>query len=112
MNEMSMKFAFQFSFVASLSVLKTTQNRRENKPNVFPRSGIETPSKALRKMSYECVFQVTLQNSTENAMLEHRSVSRASNLRTNAKNDVHYFTYSVFAFNTNEIIKIVMPGLT
>ena len=111
MNRMSMKFDFIVLRCFALG-LKNTQNRLRNKPKVYRRIGIEESSKALRKMSYEGVFQVTLQNSTENAMFEHRRASRASSLRTNAKNDVHYFTSSVFAFKSNEIIKFAMPVLT
>ena len=97
MNRMSMKFAIHYPPLLR-SRFKEHAKRFRNKPKVYRRIGIEESSKALRKMSYEGVFQVTLQNSTENAMFEHRRAIRASSLRTNAKNDVHYFTSSVFAF--------------
>ena len=88
---------------------KNTPNSRTNKPKVFRRIGIERSSKVLRQISYEAASQLTLQNSTENAMFEHRRVSRASSFRTNAKKQVHYFASSVFAFKSNEIIKLMMP---
>ena len=62
--------------------------------------------------TYEAAFQITLQNSTEHAMFERHRSSRASSLRTDVKIDVHYFHYSAFAFKSNEIIKLMMPGST